>query len=445
MTEKTQIDKNYTLNGHPPSQDLYAIALTNIPNIYSLQNNGAPLDRYSLSPVEATSYQDRSAGISKRLATLRIAHTIGKRYAEHVGSPILDKARVRKQVSIIIDALLDGEELPEALSEFNSAEMQPVMSKLDAIKRNTLMSLPKAADLSVVNRKVLSGSVVRDLITRKYTRDQVEDILAAAGYTPEEQSRITKVLLTSAIFGTALNLMLGQGSEVAGLYLGLNHHDEIVQYINNLDPETRSLITVALPVFSQVLVYATTAIKNNMSNKMYENGVDVVADPNILAQNLIDKQIIAPDEKFTHIVSQWVAHFLNPLNLLDEKWYGTLAIPDGGVTFMLGNFIAAGIKTGVITAEYLAILSKRAKVFDGLYEKYFQKFKKEIPKNGTNSLDSLGNDFVQEFQQALQNPEVLNILLQDFKDLSAPKEVKRSEVSQRNIFLRRQVFHQSGD
>lgn len=433
MSEKrTPIDV-FALTPNNTSANIYAVATSHLSSSdqYNIQFTPHDADYALIGPSK---YLVTAVSISERLKELDNAHTIAGRYAELKGVKGKKKKEVRKTASLIIDKLTNNNELLNPLSPLYS-DIEEVRLKLKTIRDKEVNNMANPADLSTLDRKLISNKVAIRLLSGKYTSSQVEDLLTKAGYTNEERLRIIKMLKISAIFAASLNVILGSASEAVALYMGVRYHDEILQYINTFDPETRNIMAVALANFSQTLVYMVTDLKNKMSIKMYEEGINTIPDPIVVAQNLIDKHVISPKERFTQIVSRWIAHFINPLNLADERWYASLAVPDFGVTFSSGNFIATGIKTGVITVEYLAILSKRLKIFESIHEKYIKKYfeNKDIqqnkvgPENDSSSLATISQHFTDELVQALLDPKVLKEILRDYPDIVPQKDVKEEE------------------
>jgi hypothetical protein len=152
----------------------------------------------------------------------------------------------------------------------------------------------------------------------------------------EEFVRMLKISVPAMII---LNTIVGTGSEFLAGYLGLNQYrNEILQYIDGVDPVLRNLFAVLGPALSQGLLFLLTDMRNKLSIEMGENGL-IPFDP---AQYAVYK-LTGSDKKQNSLKQIGIrtgTHIAYPGNWPDFKWFGMLLAGDYGVTFTGGVMFA---------------------------------------------------------------------------------------------------------
>lgn len=399
---------------------------------------------------EASIYQQRAAQVEQKVLQLDVARTIANRYAA-MNPDISRKERKRRtrQATTAVYELLkiqDGEEpRDEALKAFEQPEAQPFVFALHTIQTDIEQkTIDTAHAITALEGQKIVRNAAMNMLKLRYSRQQAREVLDSAGLTPEQCKKFMRMVVKSAPTSVALNLLLGQGGEAAAAWIGLvQSSDEILNFMRSLDPQLRGMIAVALPVITQAAVYWATDLKNKMSIELYENGIEYVPDPNIVADYVLHEKVTDPKDEHLLTRGRWRAHFMgNPSALLDEKWYLTLLIGDYGITFSMGNAIALMLKLGAIG------VSKGAIYFKKKHEKN-QASTDVAAANGTSGNGyHVDPEFMAEFIVALADENNRRMILQDYGHLllQKPRESgKKSIFDRRSMAPKIQDLTRSGD
>lgn len=314
-----------------------------------------------------TAYQETAAKLQRGMKQIDMGRRVADEYIEEMYPHQLPKKKkhLRKQVARFVTAMMESEEEGSAMRPYgnilDNPDIGPLIEKVRQLNQLiTSETVDQAQLLSKSDRMKLVGDLVTDITKLRYSPDQVMHLLKTAGITSEEGKRLIRSLMVSAPVMAVGNFALGSLSEGVATYIGIfGARNQILQFMNSLDPETRNMVGVTFPLCSMALVYYLTFLKNKLSNKFYNEGSDLVLDPNMVIDEALTNRIMDPKEY--NIVRSWIAHFSYPGNWLDEKWWAMWpAAKDNGATFFIGNMAANVIKGSLIVGgESLLWYKKR--------------------------------------------------------------------------------------
>ncbi len=205
------------------------------------------------------------------------------------------------------------------------------------------LSTIRAFNMSIDEAEKIVKQAVNVTSFFKYSMTQIASVYASVGMSPREREKLVRMLKISIPAMIIVNGAVGTCSEMLVGYLGLNQYrNEILQYLNTVDPAVRNLFAVLGPVLSQGLLFLLTDMRNKLSIEMGENGL-IPFDP---AQYAVYKLTNAEKKQnnWKQIVSRCITHIAYPFNWLDYKWFGTLLAGDYGVTFTGGVLAAILVK-----------------------------------------------------------------------------------------------------
>lgn len=313
-----------------------------------------------------------AATLAEKIAKLKYAHALAQSFADKL--PVDAKTRDLKQVrekfqhrhiSSVIFAILEKNTTDPLLMDFlQQPDVQQMVEEItktgEEIEDYYAHEATKIGDLKAM---AIVGNVVRE--SGNSTPAQIYDILTTAGYSSNVSKRIVKLLdlgkqRDKIAVGTVINLLAGRASELTAGLAQLLFHDQMNQYFASVD--TFHLLLLA--VLSQAGVYAAIHIKNNASIHAAKRYATMqkdafVPDPLPVYEDALMDAVLEDDkgvgDRVKRNVGKWVAHFMNPLNISDELWYGTLALPNGLEIFITGNGAAIAIKIALASGvEYIS-------------------------------------------------------------------------------------------
>lgn len=301
-----------------------------------------------------------AATLAEKLAKLKYAQSLAQKFADRmpVEANAKDLKSLRKKfqhrhITSVIFAILEKNNVDPLLMDFlqqpDAEQMIEEVTKAgEEIENYYTHEATKIGDLRAM---AIVGKVVSE--SGNSTPAQIYDILTTAGYASDVSKRIVKLLDLSKqrdkiAVGTVINLLAGRASELTAGLTQLLFHDQMNQFFTSVD--TFHLLLLA--ILSQAGVYAAIHIKNNASIHAAKRYATMqkdafVPDPLPVYEDALMDAVLEDKgvgDKVKRNVGKWVAHFMNPLNISDELWYGTLALPNGLQIFITGNGAAFAIK-----------------------------------------------------------------------------------------------------